>query len=324
MITSDESYAALRNDGTFWEPWVRVALRDLGLPQPGSLRVPGESTNPVLVSDTGLVVKLYGEHWCGPDSHESERAALDLLDGHDLPVPRVLGRGELRPSGPGWPWPYVVMSTVSGRPWRDASSTVDQWTRVALAGRIGELVRRLHELPLAGTDVLRRADTFTEMLRERRAATVDDHRRRGYLSPRLLDQVEGFLPDVDAVLAGRPRVFVHGDLHGGNVFVDSERREVSGLIDFNDTYVGDARYSLVQLHLNAFRADRELLAAALAGARWPVSPTFAREMLVLTFLHDFDVLDQVPHDLTRIEDLDELADLLWGIPERPRGTKSGS
>ncbi|MCP2261624.1 hygromycin-B 7''-O-kinase [Streptoalloteichus tenebrarius] len=320
-ITSDESYAARRNDGAFWEPWVRAALDGLGLPQPRSLWVPGESTYPVLVSDSGLVVKLYGEYWCGPDSYESERAAFDLLAGHDLPVPRLLGRGELRPDGPGWHWPFLVMARAEGRTWRDAESSMDSQRRVALAHRIGQLVRQLHDLPLDGTEMLpARADAFAEVLRERRAATVADHREWGYLSPKLLDQVEDFLPDVDSLLAGRKPVFVHGDLHGTNVFVDSERGEVTGLIDFTDTYAGDPRYSLVQLHLNAYRADRELLAATLAGADWPATPTFAREMLVFTFLHDFDVLEMVPHDLGGIEDLDELAELLWGVSGRPGGT----
>lgn len=313
-ITSEDSYAARRNDREFWELWVRAALGQLGLPQPRSLWVPGESTYPVLVTDTGLVVKLYGPYWCGPSSYESEHVAYELLGGRGLPVPTLLGRGELRPGGPGWPWPFLVLAKAPCSTWHDASSTMDVGTRRELARRIGQLLRRLHELPIAGTGMIpARANAFAEVLHNRRAATVADHREWGYLSPRLLDRVDSFLPEVDVLVRACPPVFVHGDLHGSNLFVDPEQGEVTGLIDFTDIYAGDPRYSLVQLHLNAYRADLDLLAATLDGAGWSVSPTFPREMLALTFLHDFDVLKQVPHDMTCINDLAELAELLWGV-----------
>ncbi|MCC3766364.1 phosphotransferase family protein [Streptomyces sp. UNOC14_S4] len=319
-IASDDIYAKLRNDLDFWEPWVRRALDSLGLAAPGTLRIPGESTNPVVLTDTGLAVKLYGEHWCGPENHAAELEAYEVLQGHGLPIPRLVARGELRPGRPdrsgacAWPWPFLVMETASGITWRQAMPTLDRPRQLSLARRVGALVRQVHEVPLTGSAALRPdADVFADLLRERREATLEDHQEWGYLSPRLLADVPDFLPDVDALLAGRKPVLVHGDLHGTNLFVDPAAERVTGLIDFTDVYAGDPRYSLVQLHLNAFRADKGLLAAALEGAGWEVSPGFAEEMLRFTFLHDFDVLEEVPADLTGVEDVGELARLLWGV-----------
>ncbi len=313
-INSDDIYAKLRNDLAFWEPWVRKALDSLGLAAPGRVRIPGESTNPVLLTDTGLAVKLYGEHWCGPENHASELEAYEVLAGHGLPVPRLVARGELRPGGDGWPWPFLVMETAPGITWREAMAALDRPRRLSLARRFGAVLRRLHEVPLTGTAALRPgSDVFAELLRERRAETVADHREWGYLSPRLLDGVDAFLPDVDTLLAGREPVLVHGDLHGTNLFVDPAGERITGLIDFTDVYAGDPRYSLVQLHLNAFRADLGLLSELLEGAGWEVPGSFAEEMLQFTFLHDFDVLEEVPLDLTGIEDVGALARRLWGV-----------
>ncbi|WP_229354157.1 phosphotransferase family protein [Streptomyces sp. UNOB3_S3] len=313
-ITSDETYAKLRNDLEFWEPWGRRALAAAGLPAPGALRVPGESTNPVLIADTGVVVKLYGEHWCGPENYASEAEAYEVLAGQDLPVPQLLGRGELFPGGGAWPWPYLVMAAAPGMTWREATARADRPTQLALARRFGAVLRRLHSVPLTGTGALRPdSPVFAELLEERRAATVEDHREWGYLSPRLLDRVDDFLPSVDALLDGGKPVFVHGDLHGTNLFVDAANTSVTGLIDFTDVYAGDPRYSLVQLHLNAFRADRGLLAALLDGAEWQVTGAFAEDMLRFTFLHDFDVLEEVPLDLSGVDDIGELARLLWDV-----------
>ncbi|MER7015005.1 aminoglycoside phosphotransferase family protein [Saccharopolyspora sp. NPDC000359] len=313
-ITSDESYAARRNDLEFWEPWVRRGLDSLGFPQPKSLRSPGESTNPVFVGDNGLVVKLYAEFWCGPSSLGYELEAYRVLDGHGLPVPALLGRGELLPDATGWTWPFLVLSAAEGEPWRRATAEIDRDTELALARQIGELMGQLRRVPLIGGEVLHPSSTvFSELLLERKAATVADHREWKYLSPRLIDAVDAFLPDIaDLLNSGTPE-FVHGDLHANNIFVSPEREAVTGLVDFNDVYAGDFRYGLVQLHLNTFGADRELLAAALDGAGWRVSPTFPREMLAFTFLHDFEVFEETPVDLTGVDDLAELADRLWAV-----------
>ncbi|UCM90623.1 phosphotransferase family protein [Streptomyces marincola] len=314
-IGSDDAYARIRNDAGFWEPWVRPALERLGFSSVGDLRVPGASTSPVLVSSTGLVVKLYGAHWYGPESFAVESEAYRLLEGTGLPVPNVLARGELYPRSDDWTWPFMVLEAVPGRTWREATEDMATPGRLALARRLGTVLRQVHEVPLsAATGPLRPESTrFADVLRERRAATVADHREWGHLPPALLDGVPGFLPEIDALLGDRPPVFVHGDLHGTNLFVGTGPERVSGLIDFADSYAGDPRYSLVQLHLNAFGADRSLLRAALEGADWPVPGDFPRQMLAFTFLHDFDVLENVPLDLTGVSSLDDLAGLLWDV-----------
>ncbi|MFH8224326.1 aminoglycoside O-phosphotransferase APH(7'')-Ia [Streptomyces sp. NPDC018057] len=318
-IDSDDSYASLRNDQEFWEPLARRALEQLGLPVPPVLRVPGESTNPVLVGEPGPVIKLFGEHWCGPESLASESEAYGVLADAPVPVPRLLGRGELRPgTGTGaWPWPYLVISRMTGTTWRSAmDGAADRGALLALARELGRVLGRLHRVPLTGDTVLTPgSEVFPELLRERRAATVDDHREWGYLSPRLLDRMEDWLPDVDTLLAGRAPRFVHGDLHGTNIFVDLAATAVTGIVDFTDVYAGDPRYSLVQLHLNAFRGDRGILAALLDGAQWKRTGDLARELLAFTFLHDFEVFEETPLDLSGFTDPEELAQFLWGPPD---------
>nr|AGE45666.1 hygromycin B phosphotransferase [Knockout delivery shuttle vector pST-KO] len=320
-IDSDDSYASLRNDQEFWEPLARRALEELGLPVPPVLRVPGESTNPVLVGEPDPVIKLFGEHWCGPESLASESEAYAVLADAPVPVPRLLGRGELRPGTGAWPWPYLVMSRMTGTTWRSAmDGTTDRNALLALARELGRVLGRLHRVPLTGNTVLTpHSEVFPELLRERRAATVEDHRGWGYLSPRLLDRLEDWLPDVDTLLAGREPRFVHGDLHGTNIFVDLAATEVTGIVDFTDVYAGDSRYSLVQLHLNAFRGDREILAALLDGAQWKRTEDFARELLAFTFLHDFEVFEETPLDLSGFTDPEELAQFLWGPPDTAPG-----
>ncbi|MFC4116716.1 phosphotransferase family protein [Nonomuraea zeae] len=319
-ITSDESYAVRRNELAFWEPWARHGLKSLGLPQPAVFRSPGKSTNPVLIGDNGLVVKLYSEYWYGPSSLGSESEAYEVLSGQGLPVPELLGRGELLPGATGWTWPFLVLSTVTGRPWWEVTEGAGRATGLALARQVGELLGRLRHVPLTGPRILSpTSPVFGDLLRERRAATVSDHRTWGHLPPHLVDAIDDFLPDVADLIGGVTPELVHGDLHGAHLFADPERGEVTGLIDFNDMYAGDFRYGLVQLHLSTFGADRGLLAAALDAAGWPVSGTFPEEMLAYSFLHDFEVFEGPLPDLTGIANLTELAHVLWDVSEPGAG-----
>ncbi|MEV0679000.1 aminoglycoside phosphotransferase family protein [Actinosynnema sp. NPDC050436] len=299
-IDSEESYAACRGDLDLWGPWARRAFEVAGVPQPGVLHVPGVGTYPVVAGDNGFVVKFYGEYWCGPESHATEVAAYRLLAGRIALVPQVAGAGVLR-DGRGRPWRFLVITQVAGRTWESAAERMDPDARTAAAHRIGCLVRDLAGVPVGSLS----RSAFTRVLDDRRAVTVAEHRARGRLSPVLLDRLERDLPD-PASLLREPPVFVHGDLSGSNIFVDGDG--ISGLIDFTDVYAGDLRYALVQLHLDAFRADRRLLAAALDGLGLRVDP---REMVAFTFLHDFDVLARVPFDLSGVRDPDELGELLW-------------
>ncbi|MBW4718565.1 phosphotransferase family protein [Saccharothrix obliqua] len=302
VIDSEAVYEARRHDPALWVPWARHALGLAGLPTPSALTVTGGSTYPVVLADNGFVVKFYGEHWCGPDSHAVEREAYRVLAGVGY-VPEVVHRGELRPRGSRWPWPFLVLRRVPGVPW----PAVPAGVRHALAHRLGEAIRELAGVPLTGGLLGPDSTAFRDLLRARRSAALADHRRWGRLGPALLDRVE--LPDPDHL--ARTRVLVHGDLHGGNIFADPAGPALTGLIDFTDVYAGDPRYALVQLHLNAFRGDRGLLASCLDGMAIEVDP---RDMLAFTLLHDFDVLEGFPHDLTGFTEPDDLAAALWAVP----------
>lgn len=272
----------------------------------------GESTNPVLLGET-LVVKLYGPYWCGPDSHRLESEAYRVLNETDLPVPRVLARGTLRSRADGWPWPFLVLSRVEGRAWRTGADA-DRARTLALAGEVGELLARFRAVPLPVEGPLSPADgAFEAMLRQRHAEAIAEHREWGYLSPVLLDQLSDRLPEPETLIGATPPVFVHGDLHGANLFTDQQRARLTGIVDFNDVYAGDEHYSLVQLHLDTFGGDRELLATALDRANWPITADFPERMLHYTMLHDFEVFEHFPHDLRGITDPAELAETLWGL-----------
>jgi hygromycin-B 7''-O-kinase len=318
-FASDQDYADRLGDGAFWEPWARAALDLAGLDQPARLRParpPG--TYPTLLTDTDLVVKLFGDRWYGPESHQTELEAYQVLNGHDLPVPRLLADGRLFPDATGgWPWPFLILTQLSGATYAALAATLDRSARQQIAGDLGRLLRRLHRLPLTGWRLAPDWRHFVALLEQRRAQAPQDHRRWGLLPAWHCDQLDGWLPDPGALVdTSRPPRFVHGDLHAGHVFLDRASGRLVGVIDFTDVYAGDPRYDLVALHFGTFQTDKALLAACLDGYGWPDQPaTWAGEMLAFTLLHDFNML-RPGMPLERFATLDELADAIWD-PEAP-------
>jgi len=316
VLDSDAEYARLLGDQPFWEPYARAALDRAGLPAPSSVTIAGEvGTYPTLLTDTGLVVKLFGERYFGPESCAAERDAYRVLAGHSLPVPRLVAAGSLFKDADDWPWPFLVITRADGVSYASQSTSLDRADRIAVARQLGALLRKLHGLPLCGEDAMRPDwDRFLALLTRRRRDAPADYRRWGVLPSHLTNALDGWLPAPPALVdPDQPPRFLHGDVHDHHVFLDEATHRLSAVIDFTDVLAGDPRYDLVALHFGTFKADKDLLAACLDGYGWPAPDAdWPRQMLAFTLLHDFNMFTP-DMDLNPYRTLDALADGVWRL-----------
>jgi hygromycin-B 7''-O-kinase len=317
-LGSDNNYAKHLPDVTLWEPLARAALELVGLSQPGRLRLPrGLGTYPLLVSEAGMVVNLFGEHFCGPESYAAELDAYRILQHAEMRVARLLAHGELFPSADNWPWPFLVISRVPGRALAECAS-LESEARHRIASDCGRWLSRLHALPLVGAGPLQPDwRPFMKLLERRRRDAPADHGRWGDLPRHLVDQLDAWLPSPTAVVNSdvSPRL-LHADLHDQHLFVDPCSSKLEAAIDFTDALAGDPRYDLVALHMGSFRANKRLLRGCLDACGWSAAGDgWAREMLVLTLLHDFNMFDdpRLKARLEQVATLDVLAEELWGL-----------
>lgn len=179
-----------------------------------------------------------------------------------LPIPVPLRVGV---PGRGYPWRWSVVPFLKGTP---AIDDVPVWRR-GEATRFGTFLRALHT-PAA-------PDAPANPFRGVPLAARDDS-----VVDRLVDL--GDLVDRDVVRAtwaaalaappwSRPAVWLHGDLHPGNVLADSGR--IVGIIDFGDLTAGDPATDLAGVWLlfdredvdAALRAYGDVDAALVARAR---------------------------------------------------------
>lgn len=324
-FADDDEYERSLSDAEFWAPYARASLRLAGLDDGGEVRTHFPTTHVAALVGDRYLVKLHYEDWFGEDCFQTEREAYRMLADRHLPVPELLAEGALYDEG--WRWPFLAMTAMGGRSLRDVGTAATPHDRERVARWAGEAVRALHGVPIHDGERISR-EGYIDLIQIRTQRAHRDHELWGSLPARLVAQVRDYVWSARDLIDPEREgpVFLHGDLHAGNLFVDGEpgALEPRGLVDFNDAYEGDPHYDLVAVHAKALGADKRLLREFLdaygwgeLGRRWP------RRMMALTLAHDYDMVEsyasRIPEE---VETLDELAALVWdleapGLPERP-------
>lgn len=293
------------NDAGYWRPYAYEALNRHGLAMVEAVAGRG-GTFPTLVGG-GVAIKLFGHLPFWERSHAGELAALDnVARDHRIPAPKLLAHGRLFDDAAAL-WPYLVMTSMPGANWEDASLSPSQ--KRAVAADLGRTVGGIRDV--SPSSALPRPEDWSTWGPAKAA-------RRTVLPPHLVEQVDDFV----AAIPETDRVFVHGDLMHRHVFVSGSG--LTGLIDWGDAVVADPHYELAQVHLNLFDGNKTLLRIFLDHANWPTERGFARRSLAQAFRRQavglaqhttmdvfFKVPDLVP--LGEITTLDELAHALFTV-----------
>jgi aminoglycoside phosphotransferase (APT) family kinase protein len=325
-FADDDEYERSLTDAEFWGPYARAALRLAGLEDDGEVRTHFPTTHVAALVGDRYLVKLHYEDWFGEDSFQTEREAYRMLADRGLPIPELLAEGALYDEG--WRWPFLAMTAMGGRSLRDVNGALTPPDRRRPAAWLGEAVRALHRVPIRDGERISH-EVYCDLIQVRMQRAHRDHAQWGSLPEPLVAKVRDYLWESRNLLdPGRETpVFLHGDLHGGNVFVEGAPGtfQARGLVDFNDAYEGDRHYDLVAIHTKVFEADKELLRAFLdaygwgeLGRRWP------RRMMALTLAHDYDMIEPLSGRISAdVGSFDDLARLIWdvdapGLPTRPQ------
>lgn len=174
---------------------------------------------------------------------EHEQQALLILGrvlatvGVRTPVPIVNGRPT-----PDFPWPWSIVPWIPGEHALDRPRT----DNTAWAPELARALRALHHTapadaphnPVRGIPLVQRDErmrALLSLLPARFAATIDGAWAAGLAAPESTE-----------------RVWVHGDLHPGNIVITDNR--LSALIDFGDVTAGDPAYDLAVAWM-AFNAE---------------------------------------------------------------------
>lgn len=267
------------------EALVRALLRSQAATVPGAADLPLVRAadgwdNAVWRLGDALAVRLPRRALAAPLIRHEQRVLSAIgaqlaSTGIAVPVPVVTGR-----PGEGYPWPWSVVPWIGG----DAGIRVPRAARAGWAEPLAAALAVLHTPaehdhpvnPYRGVPLVRRADTVAERL-----ATL---RARGEVEPASLHELEQHWADAVAASAWSDApVWIHGDLHPGNLVADGER--LVGVIDFGDATAGDPAYDLAVAWLAFDAAGRARFVAATAGrydgATWTRARGWAAAIAVL-------------------------------------------
>ncbi len=321
VFADDDAYEASLKRAAFWAPYARAALRMAGLPDEGEVVTHFPTTHVAALVGGKYLVKLHYEDWFGEDCFQTEREAYGMLNGHRLPIPKLLADGALYREEDGWRWPFLVMTAMHGRAMRECDGFLTNKERERAADFVGKTLRRLHETPVHEGEYLS-LEMYVDLIQTRTQRCHRDHEQWGSLPTHLAEQVRDYVWDARSLIDPEegPHELIHGDLQGGNVFLEGEAgaAKPTGIVDFNDAYVGDRHYDLVAVHLKAFGCDKLLLGRVLEAYGWGEQGRgWAKRMMALTLAHDYDMIEPVvarfPQAVAAAETLDELATLLWDL-----------
>jgi hygromycin-B 7''-O-kinase len=246
-----------------------------------SLRRSRQGENIIFFIDEAYVVKIYGP---ARDNYRRERAALEFVRGKlGVPTPELLHAGEIEG------WPYLVMTQLPGHASREVWEGVGRDDRREIISRLGRALGELHshDAPL-GSPLDRDWRGFVE--RQARGAVA----RQGACgaNPEWLERLPAYVAERLPLLpADGATVFLHGDVHAGNLLLRQERGRwvVSGLVDFGDSLCGFNEYEFVAPGVLMAQGDGELQRELLLAYGYPegrLDSALRARLMLLTVLYE--------------------------------------
>ncbi len=236
------------------DPAARVAAVEL---------LSGASINTVLGVDLagGERVVLKVRYGAGQDVFAAEAHQLEVLAGKaSFPVPRVLAH---RKDGALGPLTFLILSRLSGVPWRHLPANLGRTERESLERELGGLLGRFHRegagqsfgevLPGPAPGFRSWPELFSRFWQR----SIEELMRTDRLDPPVLDAVASIHASLDKLLrtADVPRL-VHGDLGPAKVLCEplpgGAGWRVSGLIGPSLAYAHrEVDLAAVELYLGA-------------------------------------------------------------------------
>ncbi|HEV7643891.1 MAG TPA: phosphotransferase [Pyrinomonadaceae bacterium] len=277
LISSSEGFDRHFRD-EFWQGFARTICGRHGIVEDDLRRSPyGE--NVVFLAGESYVVKIYTPFRRG---FAREKAALEFLRGKtSLKVPQIAAAGNIEN------YDYLVMTQLRGdaMAWKEWQKS-DRREQAALAAKIGAALKELHSHNAGEI-----AFDWNAFLRHQ-IATVLERQRAAGANPEWLESLPRYLEENLHLLPEAPSpVFLHGDVHFGNLRMKKEKDEwvVTGLFDFADSLTGFHEYEFVAPGVLVMQGlgevQREFL-RAYGYADKDIDETLRRRLMLLTILYE--------------------------------------
>lgn len=260
--------------------WLRFAeaiLDDFGYPVRKLQRVGGTDHVVVFVSDDH-VLKIYRpERNC----FERERTALEFAaDRSRFATPEIVSSGNRDGLD------HLLMTRIRGDEMsRPDFYELDRNAQVTIITELALGLSELHEHPPGGFEI-----DWREFVEERAKSFIERQIGHG-VNAKIIEQLPAYIAETLPLVPRGPSVFLHGDVHFGNLRFDHKNGlpSVSGLFDFADSRVGWHEYDILAIGVLILQGERELqreFFRAYGYAEHEMNEEMRRRLMMLTMLYE--------------------------------------
>lgn len=260
--------------------WARVAksiLDNLGFSF-HELRRAGGTDHVVFFVGDGHVLKIYRpERNC----FERERIALTFAAGRSrFTTPEIVFSGSLDGLD------YLLMTRIRGDEMsRPDFYCLDPKVQISIITELATGLTKLHEHPPTGFEI-----DWSEFVEERAGSFIERQIGHG-VNAKIIDQLPRYIDESLSLIPREPSVFMHGDVHFGNLRFEQEGGllSVSGLFDFADSRVGWHEYDILAIGVLILQGERELqreFFRAYGYADSEMNEEMRRRLMMLTMLYE--------------------------------------
>ena len=299
-------------DRSFNDPiWLAVAdliLRGYGIEFKNLSRAE-RGENIVVLVDDEFILKIYTPKKNG---FNRERAALEFASGKtSLRISQIVAEGEIEG------FQYLISERLSGRQMlRPEWLTLDRGAQIGLLTQLAYGLKELHSHDADNIDF-----NWGEFVKIQLASVLERQRAAGG-NPEWLESLPKYLETNLSLLPERPpTVFMHGDVHFGNLQVteDRSRPVITGLYDFADSLKGFHEYEFVAVGVLMVQGQGDLQREFFRAYGYKdseINSDLRRRMMLLTILYEHSSLKRYAERLGPGSEkltLEELERAIWNF-----------
>lgn len=233
----------------------------------------------VFLIDDSFVIKIYRP---ARNCYEREKKALEFVDGKtDFKIPRIVQIGEIANLN------YILMTQMTGAAMTRAQwLTVPEKEQLEFVSKLATGLKTIHSL---------NADSFVcdwhDFVKDRAETFVERQIAHG-VNVEIIKSLPAFIEtNLKLLPAKHPTVFLHGDVHFGNLRLEksSGAWQISGLFDFADSRRGFFEYDFLAVNLLMIQGQNEIqreFFKAYGYAESELDETLRKRMMMLTMLYE--------------------------------------
>jgi hygromycin-B 7''-O-kinase len=291
-VAERRDYVSLQQETTLWLPAMRVICQRHNLSIDGLLRL-GDGTNVVFAAGVEDIIKLFPPYW--QREVQADRSVAEFVYSKlGITTPKIRGHGELEG------WPYLVMSRLQGSYLSDVWDTMDYQNRLDIVIELGELLARLHTLPIAGFNGFE--NDWKTIIQQRVSDCQQHHRTKG-VSEYWLRQIPAYLAQASPLYPTTyTPALLSGDLHQYHLLVNEVYGcwHLCGFFDFDDARIGFHEYDLASAGLFMMLGRPQLLRAFLGAygyANRELNEKLSARLMAYTLLYRYRDLNWILEEL---------------------------